>query len=44
MEKKKYTKPKVEIVNFTMPDIITGSIGDSEVPELPNGLNEEEDI
>ena len=39
MEKKKYTKPTVEIINFTMPDIITGSIGDSDVPYLPNGMN-----
>ena len=44
MEKeKKYTKPEVEIVNFSMPDIITGSIGDSNIPDFPHGLGEEDE-
>ena len=43
MEKKKYTKPTVEIINFSMPDIITGSIGDSDVPVLPTGFGGDEE-
>ena len=46
MEKqKRYKKPEIEVVNFSTPDIITGSIGDSDVPDLPNGiLGDEEEV
>ena len=38
MEKKKYTKPEIEVINFSAPDIITGSVGDGDVPSYPFGL------
>ena len=39
MEKqKKYVKPEIEVINFSAPDIITGSVGDSSVPDFPLGL------
>ena len=42
-KQKKYIKPDAEVISFSIPDIITGSIGDDDVPELPNGYTEEED-
>lgn len=46
MEKqKKYKKPEAEVVNFSMQDIITGSIPGGNVPDYPLGtLDEDEDL
>jgi hypothetical protein len=39
MEKqKKYTKPEAEVVNFSLQDIITGSIPGGDVPDYPYGV------
>ena len=44
MEKqKKYTKPEAEVVNFSLQDIITGSIPGGDVPDYPYGVLSEDE-